>query len=182
MSKFYLLLWVEWATRLTLSSLFYGVLSALGVTLFIYAKEGFGALDAESLEALSYIFMFWLSLLYNIALLIALFRSIKYVFNSPKNSYVMRLYSCPKDGKREMLEEIGYGDLVKTWRKWFMLLIWLVGAQMVVAVTLNALLSLSESTLAWFNIYVLYGFILVAGYFSFMILGSRCKQVRIERC
>jgi len=182
MSKFYFLLWLKWAIRLTLSTLIYGVLLASIVTGYIYFKQGVPSLDEKVYLALFDIFSFWFLILGNIALLLALFRGMKYLFNRCHNGYVLELSTCPDEGNVELIENVGYGDLVKVWRKWFMLLIWLSGAQMVVALVFSYLLFDSELIFSWFNIYVLYGFILLSGYFSFIILSARCKRVRISKC
>ena len=182
MSRFYFLLWGKWALRLTLSTFFFASLFTLLITASIYAQQGFVSLNSEVYKALFGVAKFWFAVVWNIALLLALFRGMKYIFNSCNGGYVLELFSCENDAKSELIEVVGLGDLVKVWRKWFMLIIWLVGAQMIFAVAFNALFSTHESIFDWFNIYVLYSFILVAGYFSFMILGTRCKQVRISRC
>ena len=182
MSRFYLLLWLKWAWRLTLSTSLFAALFTLIITAFIYVKQGLVPLSGEVYGALFDISIFWFAIVWNIALLLALFRGLRDVFNSCNSGFVLELYSCKNEKKSELIEVVGYGDLVKVWRKWFMLIIWLVGAQMIVTVVFSTLFSESESIFDWFNIYILYSFILVAGYFSFMILGSRCKQVKIKKC
>ena len=182
MSRFYLLLWLKWAWYLSLHTTLFATIFTLLITAFIYAKQGFISLNSEVYSALFEVSFFWFSIVWNIALLLVLFRGLKSVFNVCNAGYVLELYSCLNEGKSEKIEVVGYGDLVKVWRKWFMLIIWLVGAQMIFAVAFSALFSSSESIFDWFNIYLLYGFILVAGYFSFMVLGSRCKRVKINRC
>lgn len=182
MSKFYFLLWLRWAIRLTLSTFVYGAVLSLLVTGYIYFKQGLPSFDEKVSLALFDIFSFWFMILGNIALLLALFRGMKYLFNRCHNGYVLELSSCPEEGSVELIENVGYGDLVKVWRKWFMLIIWLSGAQMIVALAFSALFFSSESIFSWFNIYILYGFILLSGYFSFIILGARCKRVRISKC
>lgn len=182
MNRFYLSLWFFWALRLTLESLTLGAAFALFTTLLIYLTQGLATLDEKVIWALFDIFKFWFMILYNVALLIVLFRSIKWIFNSSHASYKLELLKCPKEGKKEVLEVIGYGDLVGVWRKWFILLIWLVASEMVVAFIFTYLFSSYKGIFEWFNIYVLYTFVLIAGYFSFMLLSSRCKQVRISRC
>lgn len=181
-SKFYLQLWLSWAVRLTLSSLTLALVLSTAVTLFLFAKQGFPQLTQEVIHALLLILQFWFAPLWGLTLLLSLFRGIKYIFNSCKNGYMLELLSCPKEGDVQSIEVVGYGDLIKVWRKWLMLLIWLVGAQMIVATILKYLLSSSNFSLEWFSIYVLYAFVLLAGYFSFMILTARCKQVRIVKC
>ena len=182
MSRFYLLLWFNWAWRLTLNTLIFSTVFTLVITGLIYANQGFATLSSEVFAALFDIAFFWFAIVWNIALLLVLFRGLKGIFNICHASYVLELYSCPDEGKSEKIYDVGYGDLVKVWRKWFMLVIWIVGTQMIFSVVLSALFSSSESVFDWFNIYVLYGFILVAGYLSFMILGSRCKRVKIKKC
>ncbi len=182
MSKFYLHLWFSWALRLTLSSLSLALLFSAGITFFLFAKQGFPPLSEELIQALLSILRFWFTPLWGITLLFSLFRGIKYIFNVCKKGYSLELLSCPKEGKIETIQAIGYGDLVKVWRRWLMLIIWLVGVQMIVAMSVNYLLNSKSFSLNWFNIYVLYGFILLAGYFSFMLLSARCKRVRLVKC
>ena len=182
MSKFYFLLWLQWAVRLSFSTFLYGTFFSALVTGFIYFKQGFPALNSEVYLALFDIWSFWFLILGNIALLLALWTGIKYIFNTCHNGYILQLFSCEQEGGVELIQSVGYGDLVKVWRKWFMLIIWLSGAQMVVALAFSIIFIPNESIFAWFNIYILYGFILLSGYFSFIILGARCKRVRISKC
>lgn len=128
-------------------------------------------------------FSFWFVLFWSMALLVSLFLALKYIFNTCYGGYKIELFSCIEDGEQELLEFIGYGDTVKVWRKWFMLLIWIVAAEMIIALTFIYLFSSSSSSLfSWFNIYILYGFILLGGYFSFMILTMKCKRIRLKKC
>jgi len=182
MGKFYLRLWFFWALRVILCSLFFAFVFALIITLVIYAKQGFSSLDKQSISALLEIFKFWFFISLNLSVLLALFRSIKYIFNRPHAGYMFKLKQCVKENSSEYIEVIGYGDLVIVWRKWFMLLIWLVGSLMVLALIITYLFTSYTSLFDWFNIYVLYLFILLSGYFSFFILANRCKLVKIVKC
>lgn len=182
MSKFYFSLWIKWAFRLTLCSIAFATILSVIITLFIYISQGMPTHSGEIYSALVQVFIFWFVVLWNFTLLVALFRSLKYIFNGCHNGYKLQLLSCSKDAKSEVLDFIGYGDLVKVWRKWFMLIIWLVGAQMIFALIFTKLFTSYEGIFEWFNIYVLYAFVLVAGYFSFILLGSRCKRVKISKC
>ena len=181
-SKFYFLLWFKWAVRLTLCSITFASILSVFITILIYISQGMPTHSSEIQTALVQVFIFWFVILWNFTLLIALFRSLKYVFNSCNSGYKLQLLSCPQDGETEVLEYIGYGDLLKVWRKWFMLIIWLVGAQMIFALIFTKLFTSYDGIFEWFNIYVLYIFVLVAGYFSFILLGSRCKRVKIVKC
>lgn len=83
---------------------------------------------------------------------------------------------------KEYVEVLGYGNIVQVWRKWFLGLIWLVISITTVAIFIATYVFNQDSLFDWFNIYLLYGFILIGGFFSFILLGSRCKNVRIVRC
>jgi len=117
-----------------------------------------------------------------VTLLLALFSTLKSVFNNCHNGFKLELLHCPKENEKEAIEFIGYGDLVKVWRKWLMLLIWITAVEMTLALVYTHLILSFESLFDWFNIYVLYIFILIAGYFGLMILSVRCKKVRLSRC
>ena len=186
MSRFYFLLWFRWALKLTLYTLVLTFVIAVFITFGIYIAQGLKPLDIEIITALIAIFKFWFVLSWSFALLIILFRSLKYIFNKCVGGYVFELLTCPvqekKDETREVITDIGYGDLLKVWRKWFMLLIWMVAAQMIVALIIMKLFSSYENIFDWFNIYLLYIFILIAGYFSFIVLSIKCKKVRISKC
>jgi len=167
MSRFYFFLWLRWAAKLSFKTIVYTFLITLVITFFTYAKLGFISLDSEVFEALLDVYMFYFKIVFSLVLLLILFRSIKYIFNTCIYGYELKLLSC--DGK-EVIEYIGYGDLLRVWRKWFMLLIWLVATCMIVTL------------FSFFNIYALFIFILISGYFSFIILISKCKKVRLIRC
>ncbi|MDQ7068678.1 MAG: hypothetical protein Q9M40_12280 [Sulfurimonas sp.] len=182
MSRFYLLVWAGWALRLTLSSISLALILASFISMYLYIAQGMPPLIQELQEALIDITLFWFPIIWSLTLLLFLFRTLKFVFNKPINNYKLQLLSCPKEEKVEVIEDVGFGDLVQVWRKWFMLIIWLVGAQMIIALIFSYILNSYIAVFDWFNIYVLYGFVLVAGYFSFMILNSRCKRVRLVKC
>ena len=172
-NKFYLLLWFKWSLRLTVESTLLAGFFSLIVTLFLYVKQGASVLNESVVYALVDIFFFWFAILWSVALLLALFRGIKYIFHGCNNAYKLDLYSCEKEQGSELIVDIGYGDLVKVWRKWFMLMIWLVASQMIIAYILST---------EWFSIVMLYLYIQVAGFFSFMILSAKCKRIKIVRC
>ncbi|DAB31073.1 MAG TPA: hypothetical protein CFH84_00420 [Sulfurimonas sp. UBA12504] len=179
MSKFYLFLWLRWLFLVTFYSLFLASALAAFITFFIYLSEGMPPLSSEIGKALFAIAKFWFPLTWSLALLLALFASVKYFFNTCTAGYVLKLQSCQT---QEFIEVIGYGDLVKVWRKWFMLLIWIVAAQMIIALAFTSVFSDFESVFVWFDIYWLFGFILVAGYFALIVLTNRCTRVKIKQC
>ena len=184
MNKFYFFIWLQWAVKLTVYTFILAFIIAVFITLCIYVMQGMQPLDTEIEAALLIVFKFWFFLSWNFSLLIVLFRSVKYIFNRCIHGYEFKLLSCPgeENKEQEIIKEIGYGDLVKVWRKWFMLLIWIVAAQMILALIVMKLFSSYESIFDWFNVYILYIFILIAGYFSFVILSTKCKKVRIIKC
>ncbi len=179
MSKFYFFLWLRWSFRVAICS----VLMACGVsfliTLYLYISQGMPAFTLEILKALFQLFKFWFPITLSLTLLLALFRSLKYIFNICINGYKMQLLECEN---KEIVDEVGYGDLVKIWRKWFMLIIWLVGVQMILSLIFTYLFTSFSGVFEWFDIYFLFTFVLIAGYISFILLSGRCKQVRVVRC
>jgi len=176
-SKFYLYIWAWWALRLTLLSITSALVLALAITFYLYVSQGMAPITAQMQEALLAITRFWFLILWNFTLLLFLFRTLKGVFNNCQNNYKLQLLTCPKEGKTEIIDVVGYGDILKVWRKWFMLIIWLVGAQMIIALILSYLFTSYEAIFDWFNIYFLYAFILLAGYFSFIILSVKTVYV-----
>jgi hypothetical protein len=179
--EFYFLVWLKWALRLSACSLIgAGILSTL-ITFFFY-MQAMVAIDREVYLALCDIFWFWFALSWSLTILIALFRSLKYLFNSCHNGYSFVLHGCSKNFDGEILDAIGYGDLIKVWRKWLMLIIWLVAILMIMAVVFVNIFTSYSAIFDWFSIYVLYVFILMAGYISFILLPARCKVTRIRKC
>ena len=182
-SRFYLLLWLRWAVGLSTLSVLLAVLVSAGITLSIYVNQGMKELSVEVVTALSTIFEFWFAISCSVTILLSLFLTLKYVFNKCYAHFQLNLLTCPNDdGESYAILEVGYGDLVKVWRKWLMLLIWLIGAQMIFAVIFMKLFSVYAGVFEWFSVYILYIFLLIAGYFSFIILTLRCKKVRVVKC
>lgn len=158
------------------------ILSAV-ITLGIYVNQGMRELSDEVTRALFTIFKFWFAISWSVTILLSLFITLKYVFNRCYANFELHILTCPDDeGKSYAIPKVGYGDMVKVWRKWLMLLIWLVGAQMIFAVIFMKLFSAYNGLFDWFSVYILYIFLLIAGYFSFMILTVRCKKVRVVKC
>ncbi len=186
MARFYLFLWLGWAVRVTLCTLVLASILSSLITTLIYFNYGAASINSEVGTALFDIFKFWFPIAWSISLLIALFRSLKYIFNSCIHGYALKLLECQskqaKQKEAEILDNIGYGDLVKVWRKWFMVIIWLVGIQMIFALFFTYLFSVYESVFEWFSIYWLFGFVLSSGYASFILLGARCKRVKVKKC
>ncbi len=186
MAKFYLFLWLRWAIRVTICSFVLASIISSLITTLIYFNHGATSINSEVSAALFDIFKFWFPIAWSIALLIALFRSTKYIFNSCMNGYELKLLECQskqtEKNEAKILENIGYGDLVKVWRKWFMVIIWLVGVQMIFALFFTYLFSSYQSVFEWFSIYWLFAFVLSGGYLSFILLGARCKRVKVQKC
>lgn len=178
MGRFYLLLWLRWLLRVSTCSLALAGFFSFLITLYIYIKQGIPEFSAIIATALVDVFIFWFPLVWSLTLLFALFRAIKYIFNRCINGYELKLFTC----KQEMIEDIGYGDLVKPWRKWLMLMIWLVVAQIIIGVGFATLLTHNTRLFDWFSIYWLYAFVMSSGYFSFVLLSVRCKQIKGRRC
>ena len=179
MFKFYILLWAGWAVRLTFFSVFWASLFSVFVTAFLYVSRGSISLSTEVIDALLEIFRFAFPIIWSITILVALFRSLKFLFNRCIAGYELKLLSC--DAKA-YIEPIGYGDLLKVWRRWLFVIIWISATQMLLA---TAILYFIDSNLVisdWFNIYLLYGFVMISGYFSFIVLAGRCKSIKVLQC
>jgi len=179
MSRFYVTLWLKWVLRVSLCSIVSAFILSFFIMLFTYLNQGVPTLNKDVLKALFDITMFWFAIVWSFTLLVALFRSLKYVFNSCSGEYKLQLLRCDT---QEFIEVIGYGDLVKVWRKWFMLIIWLVGVEMVLSTAFSYLFLDADGVFSWFNIYWLYAFILTSGYFSFILLSNRCTRVKVVKC
>lgn len=167
MSKFYFLLWFKWAVRLSFFSIFFASLVTFLITFYVYISMGSPKLEEENIFALSEIFKFWFVIAWSCTLLISMFRGIRYIFNDCIGGYVLRLLECDSD---DIIYVIGYGDLLKVWRKWFKLMIWLVAILMIITM------------FNFYNIYALFAFILISGYFSFIIMIAKCKKVEVVKC
>ena len=179
MSKFYIFLWLRWIVRISVLSITLALFFSLLVTLYMYINQDLPELTPKVTDALFNITLFWFPLFWSATLLFSLFRSLKYIFNSCIEGYKLQLLTCDM---KEIIEFIGYGDLVKVWRKWFMLIIWLVGSQMILAVVFTSIFTNYGGVFEWFNIYWLFGFVLLSGYLSFILLASRCKRVKVVKC
>ena len=179
MAKFYFLLWLRWSARVVTCSVLLAYFFSLLITVYSYLSSSQPTIDVQVFNALREVLEFWFPIVWSLTLLFALFRSLKYIFNTCINGYKFELYNCKGD---ELIKYIGYGDLVKVWRKWFMLNIWLVGAMMIIAIVFTTLFSSFNGIFEWFDIYWLSGFILASGYLSFILLGARCKKVKLSKC
>ncbi len=179
MRSFYFRLWSRWAMRVTLESLAFAIAISGMILLFIYLKKGMPPLEKDILDALVKIFWFWFSLSWSMALLLSLFRSLKYLFDHCMEGYKLQLLTCDK---QEEISPVGYGDLVRVWRRWLMLLIWSSAVLILFSTLVMRFVFGFEELFSWLNIYVLYGIILIGGYASLILLTARCKKIRIVQC
>ncbi|DAB27424.1 MAG: hypothetical protein A2513_07005 [Sulfurimonas sp. RIFOXYD12_FULL_33_39] len=179
MSKFFFLLWLKWAVRLTTCSILFAAVFSFFVTIFIYFFQGMANLNDEVRSALFDIFKFWFMIFWALSLILAHFRGLKYIFNRCINGYELKLLTCKDD---EAVEVIGYGDLPKLWRRWLMLNVWFVGSFMIFALIYTTIFTSYNGVFEWFNIFWLYGFILLSGYFSLITIGLKYKKIKIASC
>lgn len=176
MSKFYFLIWLRWVARVATCSVLLAYFFSLLITLGSYLSSSKPEIDAEVFKALVNVLNFWFPIAWSLTLLLALFRSLKYIFNICTNGYKFELLTCKGD---EVIKVVGYGDLVKVWRKWFMLNIWLVASFMIVAFIFSSLIGSRDGL---FELYYIVTALFISGIFSFIILGARCKRVRVVSC
>jgi len=179
MRSFYFELWLRWMLRVTFESIGFGVLMAGMIVLFIYLKKGMPSLDEQVVKALGDLFLFWFSLAWSVALLLSLFRSLKYLFNRCTSGYKLQLLTC---NSKEEINPVVYGDLVRVWRRWLILLIWSSAVVIMLLALIMRFVFGYEELFSWLSIYLLYGIILLSGYASLVLLMARCKKIRIVRC
>jgi hypothetical protein len=129
--------------------------------------------------ALMSVFKFWFPIVWSMALLLSLFISLKYIFNSCDGKYSFRLLSC---NALDEIDPVGYGDLIKVFRKFLMLIVWTSAIFVIVIFMFMKIFQGMDSLFDWFNIYWLYVFILISGYFSFILLPLRSKNVKVKKC
>lgn len=180
MSRFYFFVWLYWVVRVVACGVVSGAILAALVTAVLYINKGLPPLTDEVWQALWQIFLFWLTILLNLSILFALFRSAKYLFNRCHAGYKFVMMACQKEQK--IIEAVGYGDIVKFWRKWLLMLVWIVASMTLFSWVVSLAFIKFGSFFEYFSVWWLYGFILLAGYPSFVLIGSRCKQMRIKRC
>jgi len=178
-SRFYLFIWFRWVIRVVFCSVFLAAVLTSLLSIFLYFYYGATTLQNEVYNALLDIFGFYFSIFWSFTLLVALFRSLKYIYNTRCCGYEFRLYGCQD---REFIEKIRYSNLIKVWRKWFSVLIWIVSSIVVVSIIIGKILFGFAELFEWFNIYWLGGFTAVGGYFSFIFLPLRCKQTKVVKC
>ncbi len=178
MGRFYFSLWVRWVVYVTSRSIMVAAVAALLVAGYLYIQKGSPSLDLEVKRALWNIFVFWFAIFWSASLVFFVFRSVKLLFNDCKNGYLFRLYSCEKG--EEYIEPVGYGDLPRVWRRWLLLLVWNVAAEIILSGFVLKLMG--KNILDYLDIYLLYAFIMIAGYNGIVFFQTFCKRVRIERC
>ncbi|MBN2815511.1 MAG: hypothetical protein JXQ67_02425 [Campylobacterales bacterium] len=162
---------------ITLSSTF---TLSLGITLYSYFSQGAIGLEFDVYVALGEVFLFWFALLVNFILPIALFFSVKVLFNNCVEGTSLKLLACVKE--ENYIESIGYGNLIKVWRKWLLLIVWGSATFVLASFIIHYLLSGFSVSFSFFSIYLLYFFIALSGFFAIVFLASFCKQVRLKRC
>lgn len=175
-NRFWLKLWFYWAVRLTVQSIVLATFFSFIVTLYIYFLKSTVTLNRDVLIALFDIFKFWFVLFWSVALLISMFGGVKHFFNHCIEGYELKLLTCKGD---DVIETIGYGDISKVFRKWMMSMIWSVTALIIISFALSYMIMGSYH---WYNIYILYIFIIISGAFTLPLIGSRCKRVKLVKC
>jgi hypothetical protein len=150
-------------------------------TLFIYTTKGLPDLSSEVIDALVSVLRFWFCIFLNLSILVALLRSVKFLFHRCIDHKSLQLLTCDKE-KEEYIALIGYGDLTKVWRKFLFSIVWLSAVFMIIAALLSYLMSDYNSLFDWFDVKILYLFILFSGYGAIVLLPMRSKEVRFKRC
>ena len=176
MRRFLFKLWLSWALRLSVESLLYAFILAFLLSGAIYFSKGMPPLEKEFLLALGTIFQFSFIIFWSMTLLVSLFRGLKHLFNHCYEGYVLKLFTCNGE---EVIETIGYGDITPLFRKWMMSMIWSISTLMIFSFIVSYFLLNSYN---WYNIYVMYIFILISGGITLPLMGYRCKGVKLQEC
>lgn len=179
MGRFYLRLWIEWVGRITVESFLGAAVVTSLIVLYFYIEKGMPGFETQILHALWKLFAFWFWIVWSVVLLVALFRSVKYLFGKCRGGYALKLLAC---NTKETIEPIGYGDIVKVWRRWFMLLIWIVAVFVLFGSIVGRFVFDVKSVFEWLGLEWLYVFVVAGGYFAIVLTVSLCKRVRVERC
>jgi len=179
MGKFSLFLWLFWVKNITLKSFLYGAVFAFVLTIFFYIFYGMPSLSEDILHALYEVFSWSFAFTWSISFLLFLFREFLSVFERCIVGYKLQVLDCQT---KEPLVAIGYGDIVKIWRRWFFVLIWLVASCFILLSVFLYLLGSAQSFREIFSIYLLYVFVMFSGYISFLFLIYRCKKTKVQRC
>jgi len=179
MYKFFLQLWLRWAFAIILFSTLFASFISFIITIFLYLTNGISGLNSEIISGLKDIYLFFFPISFSLSILISLFLSTKYIFNRCYNKYKLELLTC---SNKEVIKVIGYGDLIKVWRKLFSTMVWFTSIILIISLVFTTIFTSYTTLFEWFNIYFLLSFILLSGYISLIILSSRCKNVKISKC
>ncbi len=178
MRSFWLGMWWRWALWVTLFSILVALITDIALTFGIYLLKGVPPLNATVFEALLEIGRFWFGILWSITLLLALFLSVKRLFNRCIAGRQMHLFTC-KDHER--INPVLMGDVVVLWRRWMILLIWVVTVETLAVSGVGYLWGI-EGFWSWFDIYWLYAFLVIASALTLPLLPSRCKRIEVVSC
>lgn len=171
-------IWLRWALWITLFSVITAALLSLAVTFYMYFAKGAIPLDSEVINALVEIGLFWFAIFWSVTLPLSTFFGMKQLFKVCHNGRNLQLFSCVK----EPIDDIGYEDLTKVWRKWLFLIIWGVAAQLVFIIALQYIVGNDGELMRWFNIYYMYAFVMTSSFTTLVIMVNRCKLVELKRC
>jgi hypothetical protein len=174
--KFWFKIWFFWALRFSLESVVFAAIFSSLISSAIYFLKGMPPLENDVVQALWKIFYFWFTIFWSVTLLLSLFRSVKYFFNHCYDGYVLKLFTCKGD---EAIQIVGYADLSRLFRKWMISMMWSVSALMVLTSVGSYF---NFASYGWYDIYVLYLFILISGAITIPLIERRCKQVRLQIC
>ncbi|MDD2782163.1 hypothetical protein [Sulfuricurvum sp.] len=178
MSKFYLTLWVRWATAFILIATVSAVGAATLVTFVVYALKGFAELNHERMQALQTIWLFWLSVGYGLGLIIALVGALKSILYRCVEQRKLVLVNC----KEETIFSFEVKPYLKLWRKWFFAIIWINAAQAIIFIVAHKVIWGGSVWLGWFNPWSVTLMILFSGIIALVMMIRRSSRLRIEAC
>ncbi|MGD9971293.1 MAG: hypothetical protein AB7S65_12695 [Sulfuricurvum sp.] len=178
MSRFVFSLWGRWLILFVLLAVALAGGWATVATLVSYAIKGAVALDAQTIEALKTIWLFWLEIGYGVGMIGGLVGALGLTYRRCIAGFTVVPLNC----KGEILERLPLKGYLRLWRKWFFTLIWVNAAQIILLTMIHKMLFGGTLWLGWFTPLWLTPLIAIAALPTFWIWFSRCKRIRLEPC
>ncbi len=178
MIDLYLRLWLYWLFWLFLYSLVAAVLVDMVLVGSIYLIKGAPSLDEQVRRALGSMVLTIFGPLWSMVLigtqLIVLRRMMQRCFGGKR----MILLTCKGD---ERIWPVGLGDVLSVWRRWVVLIAWMVMIETVLVIGGRSLLGMSVIG-GGLDIPTVGIMIVLAVSLSLPLMMIRCRRIRVSKC
>lgn len=105
----------------------------------------------------------------------ALLSALRVIFYYCTSGFMLGILACGK-------EELSLLKQLALWRRWLFVMIWIVGLFGVMGAVFLKLFIDDSSFFEHFTLLNLYGALIIAGYFSFILMAAKCKKIELRRC